>query len=310
MNNLKKTALAILVLSSSTAFAGTMGPVCTEGNVTTPCEHPAWDIGGQALYLQTTTAGNFYLNNNVNTAGITNWNRVTPNWNWGFQLEASYHFDTGNDFDVNWYHYNSTTNRSYTGVTTAASGPFNLQTRLSPTWNAVNLEFGQRVNFGDHKNIRLHGGAQFVQVSNNFLLIPAARSRINNEQFNLRYNGFGPRGGADLFYTWGYGFTTYAKAAAAVFVGPSKFNIVTSGIEDSPGVSRGKSNILVPELEGKLGVKYTYAMPQGDLSLDAGYMWVDYIGAQSVVSAFSALNGSSDFGVNGVYFGLKWIGSV
>src|SRR3990167_8564006 len=131
MLNLKKTAVAVLALGSSAVFAGTMGPVCTPGNVTVPCEKTAWDVGGQALYLQP-----MYNSNFVATGGLSGADRqaAAQSWGWGFQIEGSYHFNTGNDIDVNWYHLNNSQSL------TLGNG---LIASVRPEWDQVNVELGQ-----------------------------------------------------------------------------------------------------------------------------------------------------------------------
>ena len=81
MLNLKKTAVAVLALSSSAVFAGTMGPVCSAVNVTVPCESTAWDVGARALYLQPAYSGGNYGYAAVNNNGRA----VEYNKNWGIQ---------------------------------------------------------------------------------------------------------------------------------------------------------------------------------------------------------------------------------
>lgn len=302
MLSLKKTALAVLALGSSAAFAGTMGPVCTPGSVTVPCEATAWDVGIYALYLQPTYdadlgyVGN-YVNNNHNT--YRDWD---ADWGWGFKLEGSYHFGTGNDFNVNWYHFSDTTGNDYM-FGTAPNG-YNAHVSNKAQWDAVNFEFGQHVDFGERKNIRFHGGAQYANLKNTGTFSNILNTG-QNAGLEMKFSGFGPRAGADFSYDWGNGFEMYANTAGAILVGTSKFSTWNNLAATT---ASGSKNSVVPEVEAKLGAKYNYAMAQGVVSLDGGWMFVNYFNANHTMG--NVLNGETDVAFNGPYIGLKWVGNA
>ncbi len=91
---------------SSASFAGTMGETCVKEGVTLPCESKAWDIGIQALYLQTgfNDLGGNYIGAVQDEGETRTLVDATPDWGWGFNLEGSYHFDAGKDLILSWYH--------------------------------------------------------------------------------------------------------------------------------------------------------------------------------------------------------------
>ena len=316
MLNLKKTAVAVLAFGSSAVFAGTMGPVCTPGNVTVPCEATAWDFGVQALYLQPVYDADMGYAGVLNTANTSFHHRDTdPKWGWGFKLEGSYHFSTGNDIDINWYHFSKTNNRTFSGDALLLETDRNVGLRTKPQWDAVNFEFGQHVDFGEFKDIRFHGGAQYARIKTGSRAITTnatTTALVSTQAQETTFYGFGPRTGADMAYNWGNGFATYANAAASLLIGTSKFS-QSSTVSPAAAVARqGSKTTMVPELEAKLGATYTFAMASGDLTLDAGYMWLNYFNAQhGVVSNFGTTGiGESDFAMNGPFLGLKWIGNV
>ncbi|OGV27673.1 MAG: hypothetical protein A3F18_07805 [Legionellales bacterium RIFCSPHIGHO2_12_FULL_37_14] len=312
MLKFKKTAVAVLALSSSAVFAGTMGPVCVPGNVTIPCERDAWDVGGQALYLQSTYTGSLW-SGNILTSATTgdSVQNIDPKWGWGFEIEGSYHFNTGNDLNLNWYHLNRSTSR------TLLSGSYAGSISVNPKWDQVDLELGQEIDFSDMKNVRIHGGIEWARVTNQLNLVststiftPFNTTAVTNLGVpisdSMTYNGFGPRFGIDMNYGLGNGFGIYGNAAASLLIGSLKQTVAGFTGADIPLNMVASKTTMVPELEGKLGARYDFMVAQGDLGLDVGYMWYNYFDAQTI-----AYGGDySNFSLNGLFFGAKWVGNV
>ncbi len=318
MLNLKKTAIAVLALGSSAVFAGSMGPVCSAVNVTVPCESTAWAVGAKALYLKPSVSTGIY--DPLLSSGINN----QPNYSWGFEVEGAYHFNTGNDININWYHlsrsktsnYGVGTLNSFTGldgITTTSTrqvGSFST----NPKWDDVNFEFGQHVDFGDNKAIRFHGGAQYVRLVNDIdasytssvTRAGVATSYNQTTDFDRTYNGFGPRVGADMSYDFGNGLGIYANGATGLLAGTRSFNNSYIDNRGNSIYTRASRTAVVPTMDAKLGLMYSYAMAQGDLTLDAGWMWVNYFNAHNDAASST----TSDFALQGLYFGLKWMGNV
>jgi hypothetical protein len=315
---LKNTAAAVIGLSSGAVFAGTMGPVCSAVNVTVPCEATAWEFGGKGIYFQPTLGGNDLASQRTYTLpnGETAIRGKNPSYAWGFFLEAGYHFNTGNDLNLNWYHLRKNNSGVFTNYN-STNGATNYVT-VDPQWDMVNIEFGQHVDFGENKSIRFHGGAQYARLSADTSLTNGQTTNLTgiSTVSNPTYNGFGPRVGADMAYDWGNGISIYANGAASLLAGTSKFNnTVTVGGAVAPlaaGTTSvvGSTTQVVPELDAKLGATYTYALAQGDLTLDAGWMWVNYFQVlqNSVFDASSAAQGN--LGLQGPYVGLTWLGNV
>ncbi|WP_133129663.1 Lpg1974 family pore-forming outer membrane protein [Legionella yabuuchiae] len=327
MFSFKKTLLTTLILSSCVSYAGTMGPVCKPGDVTVPCERKAWDIGIQALYLRSTYSDDAsWLGANRAPVGDGFTDRFVenaPGWTWGFKLEGSYHFNTGNDINLNWYHLDKkTTIRTLSNLPEVSN--FNSRDvttiSLTPRWDAVNLEVSQHVDLGAFKNVRLHGGVQYARmnltattVNSDSFVDPIQNVVLQSiQQFETTYDGFGPRIGSDLIYDFNSNFAVYAKGAAALLIGQGDFSnsLSSNDVNDpDPFFASGSKTALVPELEAKLGLQYNVAVAQGDLSIDLGYMWVNYFQAQVYQHEFDDLY-DSNFGLHGPYLGLKWVSSV
>ncbi len=306
---LSKKILTLAALSiASNAISGTMGPVCTPGSVTVPCANNAWDLGVHALYLKPTYTSNtkhFTYGGIQDINGTRIYNDLRIDWDWGFKLEGSYHFNTGNDVNINWYHWETNQTFHYSRPSLDGLNILTLNHQIKPKWDAVNAELGQHVDFGLLKNIRFHGGIQYVRLEqvehSPYVINGTSTTGINHLDF--KYNGIGPRLGADMSYDLTNNFAVYGNLAAALLIGTNEI-IDTSSVEPN----RGSHTSTVPEFEAKLGVQYSHLINQGALVIDGGYMVVNYFNTFHVIQAND--RGETDFALNGPYFGIKWIGNA
>lgn len=117
-------------------------------------------------------------------------------------------------------------------------------------------------------------------------------------------------------YGVSYGFGVYANAATTLLIGPQGFNSSYADTTNTSNGARGGSNTgFVPELEGKLGLNYSYMLAQGHLTLDLGWMWINYFQITAHDDYNYATQSGADvsysnFSEQGPYIGLKWLGNA
>ncbi|MDI1351379.1 MAG: Lpg1974 family pore-forming outer membrane protein, partial [bacterium] len=202
---LKKTTLAVMGLTASGfIFAGTMGPVCTPGNVTVACEARHWSLGLQGLYLNIAEGANRSYRLAAAAPAVIPLNNQ---WDWGYKAEGSFQFNTGNDVIVNWTHFNSTLRQGgfATPFSVEAIVPYGLNNQSR--FDQVNVAMGQSVDFSVTNKMRVYGGLQYANIQENDTnIFPAplpfrtAPNLGGTYYDNTNYKGVGPVIGVDYAY--------------------------------------------------------------------------------------------------------------
>lgn len=322
---LKKTTLAVLGMAiSGFASAGSMGPICSPGNVTVPCEANRWEIGVQALYLKSIfDADKAYAQDSLGLFG-----QVKNDWDWGYRLEGAYHFNTGNDITIDWTHYKSNVRqRRLNGSVPlfAQVGATNIPYVLSDEnrIDQVNLVMGQHADFGLVQKMRFYAGLQYANIqatAHNLydftvpLIVPSVGGTVPSLFDNSDYKGLGPVIGIDYSYDITPELSLTANGSGAILYGNSRFN---TGVVVNPlGVVLqsvyASKKAIVPAFEAKLGLNYAYAMAQGVMNLEGGYQIMNYFNVLQSQRFQNILNpvGNSDYGLYGPYLGLKYVGNA
>lgn len=341
MSKLKTITFFTLTAGScllSVSWANNVSASC-KSPVLFPCAQNQWYAAVKALYLRPNFGGNSlgysafsnygtdFFNNTIEINGAPNkLSNIVPNRTWAFELEGGYQFSAINDVELSWYHLDENTHGHlprgtlFAGSASALyAGQLNVQSR----WDSVNLELGQRFDLNPMNEIWLHAGLDFSRIQitiNNFPQLTATGTPIFITKDTITYKGLGPRFGGDYDYHTCFGLSLYAKAAGSLLVGSADQSV--SGYRDLGGFNlystgnynQSNNNVIVPELDAKLGLKYDYNFQLGALGVDLGYMFVTYLGAlvsqvgAGVVSSSISTSSSTNFNLNGPYLGVTWAG--
>lgn len=200
------------------------------------------------------------------------------NYDWGTFAQISYLFPyTGNDLTVD-----------YTYLRTGEKESLDL--------DAANLTVGQRLTTGAF-DFRLFSGVRYTHL--NYLLDLSTPE--NKQSITNLFHGFGPSMGVDARYRLAdscFGFDTHINTSLVIGT------INTRSQNDSASKSSSMQRI-VPELDTKIGIDYTYPFA-GDsksvFAVELGYQTNNHFNTFNT----DFIRGSGDASFDGIYLDFKY----
>ena len=202
--------------------------------------------------------------------------------------------------------------------------------------DAVDLEGGQRFTTGAY-DMRMFAGLRYAKIDHSlqtFAQVPLGAPlgfRVNalddSQIFQSQFKGIGPRIGVDGRYCLNGGFGIDANLSTVLLIGrvDSNYSAQNNFIDDDGvvtttnfAVANGSETRVVPVLEAKLGVDYTYILncrSKSSLTFEAGYQASNYFNAVDHVAVLTTVtdppsvasqNTNSDVGFDGIYVGIKY----
>ena len=343
MLNLKKTAIAVLALSSSAAFAGTMGATCSAVPVTMPCESNGWEVGARALWYN--IGGANQLTTLTSSSGGSISSNLNPQFGWGFSIDGRMLYGTGRYVSLDWEHVGTRVNgptgsATLTGNQALVTGTQFLRgnyissisatsrtANSNPKWDAVNMGFGQHVDFSDSTSAEFVWGWDWSRVgaTTNVGAAGSATSNSNasgsdvsntasfdfNASNSQVFDGFGPRVALRGTYNLLDSLDIYAEGNAAALAGFAKTGLTYTDYISSPNVTT-TTNIskvtIVPVMDAKLGASFEWNMPSfAKIILDANYDFGAYINALSAAGPLGSVAAhAANFNYQGVSFGADF----
>jgi hypothetical protein len=329
--------LSGFALSSAMVHAGTIATTNPNQKQMFANTEPKFEFSIAALALKPSATNLNYVIYNQANAPVQSpmWNEqeLRPSYSAAFELGARYHFLGNRDVGVEWTHLKSNTSSSVNAPNTQyflgpdyeigpnASVIRNATGKVQFTYDVVNLDVRQSVNFDNHMGVRFFGGLsngflnQQVNTTyaGNVLLPPYQGPFLMQQEVTSKFTGTGPRLGFEAHYDADCGLGFMGEAAASLLVGSSQSKTAYNGASRQLLAQFGQTsnyqtikdqNIIqvVPGFDAKVGLSYKHAFARDTvLILDGGYEAAVYINAINQYLPGSLVAGSGGIETGGVY---------
>lgn len=333
--------LLALGLSGSAVYAAHMEetpmPMSNDVNVTAPEQSGIWSFGLMAVLMQPTNAftyadieSRYGIPNDLgNDTYPDNFQDVKPGYHGWFGADITYAFPgNGRDVTLAYEGLNgadsdhaaaSETTEMYS---TAYQDSVNLATGRSKTiYNAGDLVFGQNLNVGERVSLHPFAGVRYayIDVKNTayYMGSPFDLGQRVDDTWESTFSGIGPRFGSDAAAKLGRGFSVRARLGLSALIGTSSpkfddlYTLPTefSGTDTYP-IKQSPSTHVVPEIDGRLGVNYTYDFDSTTaLGFEVGWQAIEYFNGISMIGVpvdeAPGNNDPSDYTIINSNFGLQ-----
>jgi len=323
---MKKLTLSLVAAGFAASSLGAYAAVPTGAapfQVVVPNLKSGIELTLEGLYVQPTNSDlvySYFSNTSGNTA-TTNTSSVKPDYAFGFRTGFGYIFpNSGNDVQVNWTHFDHSTNAS----TSIANPAFSIIPASTSTnsadasfkYDAVDLDVGQYLSIGTRLQTRLFVGVRGAQLKNDVTYTQSnslAPAYPNVQTTTSKFTGIGPRMGVDTSYHVGNCFGIVAHFATALLVGnvDSNTTVSESGNSRISNFTTDTQTRVVPAFDAKLGVDYSIPFKNNasSLSIEAGYQVTQYVDAIDRIHALeqsTSTTTTSSVGFNGPYLSLNF----
>lgn len=326
-----------------------------------PSQEPGFGASIAGLLLQPNTTSLVYaVYTTPLPVPSPNWyqKQITPQYRGAFDLEVKYNFsEKDNNHDqakLNWLHFNSSYSKGFVSPNNSDSvgpvfyyGPleqFLVNTsaigKVKFGVDQVNLIYGHSIELTRKIQIKPYFGVSFVNLKEDMTNLyngsdPVAGPYSHTMYVNSKFTGFSPRLRLDANYFFKSNFGINAKMAGNIFIGQTSNSTYFDSIT---GFTSGKipSNVtptrtqmanqynttVVPEVDSEIGLFYTTKLVNDTkLTIQVGYMFVDYINSINQVLPNTLVPGAwelgsvaivnqsqqrSDLSLNGPYVRLVW----